>query len=138
MTVRSATSEPLMRPVLARTSSAASGFFFCGMIEEPVENASDRRMKPNCGVDQMTISSARRDRCVAVIDAIDRNSSAKSRSDTVSIELRVGPAKPSALAVMCRSIGKPVPASAAAPIGLSSICSMAWRTRERSRPNIST
>ena len=31
----------------------------------------------------------------------------------------VGPSKPSACAVMCRSIGKPVPASAAAPSGLS-------------------
>ncbi len=51
--------EPLMRPVLARTSSAASGFRFCGMIDEPVENLSERRTKPNCGVDQMTISSAR-------------------------------------------------------------------------------
>ena len=28
---------PAMRPVLARTSSAASGLRFCGMIEEPVE-----------------------------------------------------------------------------------------------------
>ncbi|MOA03443.1 hypothetical protein D3C78_1229500 [compost metagenome] len=105
MTVRSATSEPLMRPVLARTSSAASGFFFCGMIDEPVEKASDRRMKPNCGVDQITISSARRDRCVAQIEAIDRNSSAKSRSETVSMELRVGSRKPSAFAVMWRSMG---------------------------------
>ena len=30
-----------MRPVLARTSSAASGLRFCGMIEEPVVNLSD-------------------------------------------------------------------------------------------------
>ena len=29
-------SAPMMRPVLARTSSAASGLRFCGMIEEPV------------------------------------------------------------------------------------------------------
>ena len=42
---------------------------------------------------------------------------AKSRSETVSIELRVGSRKPSAFAVIWRSIGKPVPASAAAPIG---------------------
>ena len=65
MTVSSAIRWPLTRPVLARTSSAASGFFFCGMIEEPVENESDSLTKPNCGVDQMTISSASRDRCVA-------------------------------------------------------------------------
>jgi hypothetical protein len=37
------------------------------MMEEPVEKLSDRRIKLNCGVDQMTISSARRERCVAVI-----------------------------------------------------------------------
>ena len=73
----------------------------------------------------MTISSASRDRCVAQIAAIDRNSSAKSRSETLSSELRVGSRKPSAFAVMCRSIGKPVPASAAAPSGLSSIRSIA-------------
>ena len=36
---------PAIRPVLARTSSAASGFRFCGMIEEPVVNLSDRRDK---------------------------------------------------------------------------------------------
>ena len=58
--------------------------------------------------------------------------------DTVSIEFRVGSRKSSAEAVMARSIGKPVPASAAAPSGLSSMRSMASRTRDRSRPNIST
>ncbi len=35
-------SAPIMRPVLPRTSSAASGLRFCGMIEEPVVNSSDR------------------------------------------------------------------------------------------------
>ena len=54
-----------MRPTLARTSSAASGLRFCGMIEEPVVNLSERRTKPNCGVTQITISSASRDRCMA-------------------------------------------------------------------------
>ena len=33
-----------MRPVLARASSAASGLRFCGMIDEPVVNASLNRM----------------------------------------------------------------------------------------------
>jgi len=37
------------------------------MIEEPVEKLSDSLTKPNCGVDQMMISSASRDRCVAQI-----------------------------------------------------------------------
>jgi hypothetical protein len=47
---------------LARTSSAASGLRFCGMIDEPVVNLSDSFTKRNCGVDQITISSASRDR----------------------------------------------------------------------------
>ena len=60
-------SAPMIRPGLARTSSAASGLRFCGMIEEPVVNLSDSRMKPNCAVDQSTISSASRDRWTAQI-----------------------------------------------------------------------
>jgi len=62
MTTASWVKDPSIRPALARTSSAASGFFFCGMIDEPVVKASVRVMKPNCGVIQMTISSASRDR----------------------------------------------------------------------------
>src|SRR6202012_1940971 len=45
ITVSSATRAPVTRPVFARTSSAASGLRFCGMIEEPVVKASDSRMK---------------------------------------------------------------------------------------------
>jgi hypothetical protein len=123
---------------LARISSAASGFFFCGMIDEPVVNWSDRRMKPNCGVDQITSSSAKRDRCMAQIDAAASISSTKSRSETESSELRVGRSKPSALAVMVRSMGKDVPASAAAPSGDSFIRLRASAKRERSRASIST
>ncbi len=36
MTMSRPVSAPMMRPALARTSSAASGLRFCGMIEEPV------------------------------------------------------------------------------------------------------
>ena len=50
----------------------------------------------------------------------------------------VPPAKPSAAAVMCRSIGKEVPASAAAPSGHSFSRARASRKRPRSRPIIST
>ncbi|CAM5548213.1 hypothetical protein STENM327S_01445 [Streptomyces tendae] len=39
-----------------------SGFFFCGMIEEPVEKASCRVTKENSFVFQMMISSAIRRR----------------------------------------------------------------------------
>ena len=45
-------------------SSAKSGFFFCGMIDEPVENASESVMKPNSEVDQRMISSAKRERWI--------------------------------------------------------------------------
>ena len=109
-----------MRPVLARTSSAASGFRFCGMIDEPVVNLSDSRTKPHCGEVQFTISSASRDRCMAAIDA-----AAKRLEREVAIRDGVervgrGPLRSRApCAVMSRSMGKEVPASAAAPSGHS-------------------
>ena len=68
----------------------------------------------------------------------NRNSAAKSREATLSRLFRVGPSKPSAAAVMCRSIGKPVPASAAAPSGLSFIRRRQSASRDRSRDSIST
>jgi len=37
MSAMSATVAPITRALLPRTSSATSGFFFCGMIEEPVQ-----------------------------------------------------------------------------------------------------
>ena len=37
MTVSRENREPYTRPVLPRTSSATSGFFFWGMMDEPVE-----------------------------------------------------------------------------------------------------
>ena len=66
------------------------------MIELPVVKASDSRMNRHGAEHQITISSARRDRCIAEIAAAARNSSAKSRSDTASSELAVGRSKPSA------------------------------------------
>ena len=81
MTVSRPTSAPTTRPVLPRTSSAASGFFFCGMIEEPVVKRSDSFTKPNCGVVHSTISSASRERWVAAMAAAASTSSAKSRAD---------------------------------------------------------
>ena len=119
ITRRSPVSAPTMRPVLARTSSAASGLRFCGIIEEPVVNLSDSRIRPVSGDDQITISSAKRDRCTAAIAQADSVSSTKSRSATASSEFAIGRAKPSAFAVMARSIGNDVPASAPAPSGLS-------------------
>ena len=53
----------MIRPLCPRTSSAASGLRFCGMIDEPVENSSDSLTKPNGALAQMISSSASRDRC---------------------------------------------------------------------------
>ena len=39
----------MTRAARPRTSSAGSGFFLLGMIDEPVENASDARTNPNAG-----------------------------------------------------------------------------------------
>ena len=138
MMVNSATVAPRIRPSLARKSSAASGFFFCGMMELPVVHLSDSLTKRNCAEDQITNSSAKRDRCMAQMLAAARYSSAKSRSETESSELAVGRSKPKALAVMSRSIGKDVPASAAAPSGHSFIRARASAKRDRSRASIST
>ena len=52
---------------------------------------------------------------MAEMDATDKNSIAKSRAETASSEFAIGRSKPKASAVICRSIGKPVPAKAAAP-----------------------
>ena len=57
---------------LARSSSAASGFFFCGMIEEPEAHASETSQKPNSWLDHSTISAPSRDRCVAQVAAAAR------------------------------------------------------------------
>ena len=88
-----------MRPGLARTNSAASGLRFCGIIDEPVVKASDRDMNANLSVDQITISSASRERCVAQIAAAERNSAAKSRAETASMAFSIGREKPSNSAV---------------------------------------
>ena len=108
------------------------------MIELPVVNASDSRMKRNGALHQMTISSAKRDRCTAEIAAAARNSRAKSRSETASSEFAVGRSKPSAAAVMSRSIGNEVPASAAEPSGHSLSRRRPSAQPPRSRANIST
>ena len=63
-------------------------------------NLSDSRTKPTSGDVQITISSAKRDRCTAAIEAAASVSSTKSRSETASSEFAVGRSKPSAFAVI--------------------------------------
>ncbi len=58
-----------MRGAFARRSSAASGFFFCGMIDEPLDHASLRVTNPNSSLAHSTISAPRRLRCIAQVDA---------------------------------------------------------------------
>ena len=85
----------MTRPVLPRSSSGTSGFFFCGMIDEPVHQASARLMKPNCADDHSTSSSDMREKCVIRTAAAATNSIAKSRSLTASSEFSAGRSKPS-------------------------------------------
>ena len=58
---------PFTLPVFPRTSSGTSGFFFCGMIEEPVQKRSGRSMKSNAGEVHSTSSSLMRERCIMVV-----------------------------------------------------------------------
>ena len=72
MTPCSAAGAPTIRGALARSSSAASGFFFWGMIDEPLVHASGSSTKPNSSVDHRTSSAPRRERCVAHVAAAPR------------------------------------------------------------------
>ena len=68
---KSCCSAPTTRPVLPRVSSRTSGFFLCGMMLDPVQNASGRSRKLNSVVDQITHSSAQPLRWVAMSDEIE-------------------------------------------------------------------
>src|SRR3954466_444478 len=86
---------PTKRPDLPRASSAMSGFFFCGMIDDPVAQASSSRAQPNSVDVQSTTSSPSRERWTPISAAAKQNSAAKSRSLTPSIELSEARSKPS-------------------------------------------
>src|SRR5690625_5786008 len=87
------------------------------MIELPVQKRSAKPMNPKRGLIQIIHSSDKRDKCIKMSDAAEQNSILKSRSETASKELRQRLSKPSSLATMTRSMGKLVPAKAAAPRG---------------------
>ena len=82
-----AISAPYTVPVLPRMSSSTSGFRFCGIMLDDVQNASSMRMKPNSFDEKMIQSSARRDRCAAIRAQSKMNSAQKSRSLTASMLL---------------------------------------------------
>ena len=85
----------MSRPALPRASSAMSGFFFCGMMLDPVDQESCSVTKPNSRVDQRMTSSASRLTSTPTWAQTNANSAAKSRDDVPSIELAEAPAKPS-------------------------------------------
>ena len=98
-----------------------SGFFFCGMIDEPVAQASSSRAQPNSVDVQSTTSSPSRDRWTPSSAAAKQNSAAKSRSLTASIELSAARSKPSSAATASGSSRSDEPASAPAPSGLTAV-----------------
>ncbi len=122
--------SPISRPALPRASSAMSGFFFCGMIDDPVENASARVMNENSLVAQRMISSAMRDRSTASIAATKENSATTSRAAVASIEFSAAAEKPSSAATASGSSPSDVPANAPDPYGL--IAARTSQSRRRS------
>ena len=99
MRVSSENKLPKTRPDLPRTSSGTSGFFFCGIMDEPVQKRSGKFMKLNCADVHKTNSSEKRDKCIITKEASEMNSIAKSRSLTPSSELLQGRSKPNSSAV---------------------------------------
>ena len=55
-------------------SSVTSGFFFCGIIDEPVAKASSSSMNLNSHEHQRIISSEKRERCVISRDSAQQSS----------------------------------------------------------------
>ena len=123
----------MSRPVLPRASSAMSGFFFCGMIELPVAQASSSRANENSWVVQRTTSSARRETSTAVMASTHAASAARSREEVPSMEFSTGRAKPSSAATRAGSSPSEVPASAPEPYGLASARASRSRIRPTSR-----
>ena len=126
--------SPTTRADLPRISSSTSGFFLCGMMLEPVQNASGRSRKLNSVVDQIIHSSAQPLRCSGdqrqVEDEFEQRNRGRWRHRGCwrrSRRSRV------AARTNSRSIGSDVPASAAAPSGrtLTRLRQSASRSRSR-------
>ena len=123
---------PINRPALPRASSATSGFFFCGMMLEPVDHSSAKRANPNSWVTQMITSSLSRERSTAICAQMYAASATTSRADG-AVD-RVGHAGlESELHAPLASGSRPseVPARAADPYGLTA--SRRSRSRIRSQ-----
>src|SRR3954454_17636009 len=105
------------------------------MIDDPVLNASSSSTQRNSLVVQSTTSSPSRDRCTPSSAAQKRNSAAKSRSLTASIELAAADENPSSLATAFGSSGSDDPASAPAPSGETAARRSQSTSRAMSREN---
>ena len=79
-----AVKSPYTRPVFPRISSAISGFFFCGIIDEPVVKSLDSSINLNSQLDQSISSSLSLDKCIISIEHADIKSTVKSLSETPS------------------------------------------------------
>ncbi|MNP51399.1 hypothetical protein D3C76_1457140 [compost metagenome] len=90
---------------MPRISSNASGFFFCGIRDEPEVTRSESSTNAASPLLKKIRSSAKRDRCTMLMAALDSSSSTWSRSETLSRLLRVAEAKPNQPASCSRSIG---------------------------------
>ena len=102
--VRRVVKSPNTLPDLPRINSVISGFFFWGIMDEPVEKASSNSTNLNSHEHQSTISSEKRERCTIIIEITDASSIQKSLSETLSREFCIAPVKPSAFAVISRSV----------------------------------
>ena len=81
---------PIKIPVLPLKYSNGSGFFFCGIIDEPVTNLSFKVIMLNASEFQIMSSSAILEMCKEQAREEYKKSKTKSLSDTVSTELFVG------------------------------------------------
>src|SRR5699024_1019852 len=107
--------SPMRRPDLPRVSSAISGFFFCGMIDDPFEYASWRGKNENSFVAQAMTSSDRRERSMSIIVVMNWYSANTSRLAVPSIEFSTESLNPRSAATACGSSPRDEPARAPEP-----------------------
>ena len=125
----------MTRPVLPRTSSIGSGFFFCGIRLLPVETESSRSKKPNSSRHKMMTSSA--SRLTWTITSARRGGSddTKSRSAPRPCCWRRCARSRDALRRNSTSMGNELPAIAPEPSGSASASRDTASKRSTSRRN---
>ena len=124
-----------IRGAFARSSSAASGFFFCGMIDDEEAQSSRTSAEPellarpqhDLRAQARQVRRAGRGGAEEVQDEVAVGDARRSSSATT-------PAKPSSRATSRRSVGKFTPASAPAPSGSSAVEPSTTSKRARVAP----